>query len=301
MHKFLTSIRGLVSRTPLNVIFHSAGIRNINLTQTNYKYIIVDHIEALGAINGIDTPYVLIAHNLEYTLSKDKIRNRFVHSVFQLSDRLKRYEHNGFANAKGVICISASEAVEISIFSDSVMQILPSFPDKEIIKVNCEKIRFGFMGPANWLPNARTVKMLISTVFPNVGRDFDFILAGAGWETHDFSHTKKIRLLGFVEDTREFWENVDILLAPTDQGAGVNVKICEALHYGVTVITNTRSADAIFGENPLPDNVLIADTNQELRELLDRIKLPEVKRDNGKYSQKYMGEKLVDFWKMVDN
>ena len=301
LHRTASMIRGLFSRVPLNVIFHSAGIRKLNLTQGDYRYIVVDHIEALGAIEGVDTPYILIAQNLEYRLSNDKLQSRLVRSFFQLTNRLRSYEHSGFANAKGVICISATEATEISKFTDYVVQLLPSFPTKELATAKSDKIRFGFIGPASWQPNARTVQKLASAIFPGVDRDIEFVLAGAGWESVNFKLPKNTRLLGFVEDTKEFWENVDFLLAPTEQGAGVNVKICEALHYGVAVITNTKSAKAIFGENSIPDSVIIADTDKELQACLNHIEPTEGTGSKGGYTQKLMGEKLTGFWELLEN
>lgn len=298
LHEVISLLRGVFTHIPLNVVFHSTGIRDHNLALADYKYIVVDHIESLGAIEGTETPYVLIAHNLEYKLARDKLPNKFAQSLFQLAKRLRDYEYRGFAAAKGVICISASEAAEISNFSDNVIQLLPSFPNRKIDKVKSERIRFGFIGPATWPPNARTVQKLVSNILPNVNRDFEFVLAGSGWEK--LTHPKTTRVLGFVDDTKEFWENVDFLLAPTEQGAGVNVKICEALHYGVSVITNAKSADAIFGDAPLPDSVIIADTDEDLLELLNKIELSNANGGHGGYSQRYMGEKLAEFWENLD-
>jgi hypothetical protein len=47
--------------------------------------------------------------------------------------------------------------------------------------------------------------------------------------------------------------------------------ICEALHKGVPVLKNTSSALAIFGESPFPKNVMIADNNSTLVEILERL------------------------------
>ncbi len=295
LHALSSLIKGLISRVPLNVIFHSSGIRALRYNPTNYKHIVVDHIEALGAINATDHPYVLIAHNLEYKLATDKLRNRFTQTLFQLSDRLRAYEYKGFANAKGVICISASEAAEISEVAHNVVQVLPSFPDRKLHNAKSEKIRFGFIGSADWPPNARTVGKLVSAILPTANRPMEFVLAGSGWADFGLNYSEQTRILGFVDDTKEFWENIDYLLAPTEQGAGVNVKICEALHFGVGVITNTESAEAIFGTGALPQNVFIANTNKELGKLLNQIEPFETRVSHVEFSQTRMSDKLVAF------
>ncbi len=295
LHALSSFLKGLISRVPLNVIFHSSGIRDLGYNPTNYKHIVIDHIEALGVINATDHPYVLIAHNLEYKLATDKLRNRFTQTLFQLSDRLRTYEYKGFANAKGVIRISASEAAEISEVAHNVVQVLPSFPDRKLHNTKSEKIRFGFIGSADWRPNARTVEKLVSAVLPTVNRPMEFVLAGSGWADIGLDYSEQTRVLGFVDDTKEFWENIDYLLAPTEQGAGVNVKICEALHFGVGVITNTKSAEAIFGTGALPQNVFIGNTNEEFGKLLNQIEPPEMRVSHIEFSQTRMSDKLVAF------
>ena len=300
-HKLFSLVRAIFSSVPLNVVFHSSGIKSVSKILEDYKYVVVDHIEALGAVSGTRTPYVLISHNLEYKLSNDKIRNPALRSIFQLARKLRRYEYKGFAEAAGVISISATEISEISRYSKNVIQVLPVFSDRILMKNSADKMRIGFIGPASWPPNARTVGKLIDDILPNINRDFEFVLAGQGWDDDDFTLPPKTRSIGFVKETSEFWKNIDILVAPTEQGAGVNVKICEALHNGVMVITNTKSANAIYGMKPMPGGLLVADTDAQLLQTLNEVSYDQLANYNDEFSSAGIGEKLKRFVESLDD
>lgn len=295
IHKAATFQKALTSPIPLNVIYHSGKCKASRHDLSVYSYIIVDHIEAALWIQRHQCRHILIAHNLESRLVGDKLRNPFLRRIFDLRNRLERYELSSYSTAAGIICISATERDVIAHSNPQVVQLLPAFAAPLSTYTNSDILRFGFIGPSSWPPNYRTVETLARDVLPNVNRTFEFVLAGTGWQCMSQVLPERTLKLGFVKDLDKFWSGIDILLAPTQQGAGVNVKICEALHHGINVITNTESAIAIFGDAPMPKNLQVANNPEDLAALLDEIEVPTKRVSCPAFSQTVLRNDLQSF------
>ena len=295
VHGLVAVTKALITSVPLNVIYHSGCSRKSVHDLGDYHHIVIDHLESI--LWAVDTgyPYFLIAHNIESKLANDKLQNSFIRCIFNLKRRLEKYEVKVFTAAAGVICISFSEQELIKKVNDRTVQLLPAFNSVEYHCLASNIPRFGFLGPASWNPNLRTVRMLTNKVFPYIDQRFEFVLAGSGWDSQEIKSPKEFRQLGFVKDISEFWGSIDVLIAPTQHGAGVNIKICEALHYGVPVITNKESALAIFGEKPAPPNVLVAESPDDLISLMNTFKIPVIKKPSLEFTKVHMQSVLCGF------
>lgn len=296
LHKAACLLRALTCNVPLNVLYHSGYLSHNFPDIHSYDLVVVDHIESYEAVRKAAVPCVIVAHNLEHKLAGDKLNNGVMASVVQLQKRLERYEHAAFAQVAGVICISASEQRHIQKINGRTVQLLPAFaPATKRPPREGGRLRLGFLGPASWAPNLRTVALLVRDILPHLSRPVALVLAGKGWEDSGITLPPATRLMGFVKNTEDFWNSIDLLVAPMQQGAGVNIKICEALHTGVAVLTNTASATAIFGADPLPDNIMLADTNAAFVETLERFSLPKANIETGLFTQATLQYRLHRF------
>jgi len=296
LHKAACLLRAFTSDIPLNVIYHSGMLARTMPDISSYDLIVSDHIEAYEAVRNFSVPCVIVAHNLEFKLAGDKLTSRATAFLLQLQARLERYEFAAFEQAAGVICISYSEQEIVQRINGRTVQLLPAFaPPAKRPQREGNKLRLGFLGPASWAPNRRTMALLAEVILPQLSRPVKLVVAGRGWEDSGITFAPEMRLMGFVKNTDEFWHNIDVLIAPTQQGAGVNIKICEALHNGVPVLTNTLSAMAIFGERPLPDNIMVADTDTALVETLERLSLPETYVHTDLFTQVTLQDRLRKF------
>jgi glycosyltransferase involved in cell wall biosynthesis len=296
LHSGASLLTALNSDVPLNVIYHSGLLCRTMPDMHSYDLVVADHIEAYEAVRKVSVPCVVVAHNLEFRLASDKLKSGAIASLVQLHARLERYEFAAFRQAAGVICISASERQIVKKMNSRTVQLLPAFaPASKRPPRETRQLRLGFLGPASWAPNRRTIALLVEGVLPHLSRPVELVIAGKGWEDSGIPFTPGISLMGFVKNLASFWHNIDMLIAPTQQGAGVNIKICEALHNGVPVLTNTASATAIFGEGPLPANVMLADTNTALVEVLERLSLPEESIQSDLFTQITLQNRLRRF------
>jgi glycosyltransferase involved in cell wall biosynthesis len=99
----------------------------------------------------------------------------------------------------------------------------------------------GFMGSMAHQPNIDALTFFLREVWPfyqNTGR-FQFIIAGAGIVPKSLmvlmESCDAIEFMGFVGNVSEFFSRIHLFVAPISWGAGSNVKVVEALAWGVPV------------------------------------------------------------------
>ena len=84
----------------------------------------------------------------------------------------------------------------------------------------------------------------------NPGKDLKQLIA----------ETERVALIDSPEDMAPFFQNADMYVAPVFSGAGMKVKVAEALSYGLTVI---GSHHALIGYEEAEPFVVEANTPQE--------------------------------------
>ena len=90
----------------------------------------------------------------------------------------------------------------------------------------------------------------IRNVLPLLPDQFRFIVAGARPQKELLSvQDDRIRVVGFVEDISDYFASCFCLAAPLMLGAGIKVKILEAMSAGVPVLTNTIGIEGIGAEH----------------------------------------------------
>ncbi len=63
--------------------------------------------------------------------------------------------------------------------------------------------------------------------------------------------TDRVRIEGFVQDIRPFLEKTTCMVAPLLLGAGIKIKVLEAMSAGVPVITNDIGVEGIYAHNEI--------------------------------------------------
>jgi hypothetical protein len=104
---------------------------------------------------------------------------------------------------------------------------------------------FGFIGKLSYRPNNLGLKQFITTVWNSYienNTESKLIIAGSGLIPEDLKETidssKNIFLLGFIENTELFWNEISVLIVPVAEGGGSNIKIAEAFMHGKRVIAH---------------------------------------------------------------
>ena len=107
-------------------------------------------------------------------------------------------------------------------------------------------------------------------VFTIVGRD-------PSREVRALALTPGIEVTGTVDDVRPFYRNAVAAIVPLNVGGGSRLKILEAMAAGVPVVSTALGAD---GLDVRPgENILIADTNEQLVEAIASVVEDEEQRN----------------------
>lgn len=106
-------------------------------------------------------------------------------------------------------------------------------------KINVYENRFCFYGAWNRKENSECLEWFLKNVYPKLSADFEFVVIGGGISD---SLKEKIHLyknfsyLGFVDDPVKEIAKCQALITPLHKGAGVKVKVIDALSSGTCVV-----------------------------------------------------------------
>lgn len=186
----------------------------------------------------------------------------------------------------------------------------PYFDNFSKIKRNCSnRKRILFYGAMDRYENWKSAVWFIENVFCELSEyGFEFVVIGnrPNDELKKYHDGKTIIVTGFVEDVSSWFSSSLCLVAPLILGAGVKIKILEALSSGIPVITNdigiegiraVAGVDYIHCDNPKDyvEAILNISTNNSLVNYLEH---------NGRtfIINNYNYEKdLVRFTNLVEN
>jgi glycosyltransferase involved in cell wall biosynthesis len=94
---------------------------------------------------------------------------------------------------------------------------------------------------------------------------------------------------GFVEDISEVLLEADIFIAPVRFGSGVNVKVLEAMSYGVPVITTPKGAEGIEARDG--EHFMVAKNEEEFASAVEYLFMnPEARESMGMKARRYISE-----------
>lgn len=124
-----------------------------------------------------------------------------------------------------------------------------------------------FLGSMRWEPNRDAIQWFAREVFPlikTVKKNIILSIAGSSMteEVKGLDNRTDIFVRGFVPEVSDFLSvQTDIFVAPIRLGSGVNVKIIEAMSYGLPVVTTPKGAEGLQVTNG--EHLLVCDTPDE--------------------------------------
>ncbi len=237
-------LKSFFTFTPPNVLFHSGILTEkvLKLLDQDWDLVAIDHLESSYLSSRIiRVPVIYFSHNRESVLIEQKLSQapRWIKKL--LSAWVDHYERQIVASVDAVVTISSQEAHWYRSLNRAVSVVPPVFDTKGIHTVHHssqDRLRVGFLGGADWPPNREAVELLITHILPLTKRQIDFFIAGKNWSASELQRKLenanantlvKVSCLGYINDVSTFWSSIDVFAAPISAGAGVNVKVCEAL------------------------------------------------------------------------
>ena len=268
---------------------HYAMVVKQALSKRRYHVV---HLESLYTTPYIDiirqyAPNALISlrsHNHEYQIWEQRwkaSRNPLYRVILRhLSKTLERYEKEVLEKVDAVVSISDREAQGYRDWGYSGPIHVAGFgidtsahtQDHDLRPSRASgPVRMFHLGAMDWGPNREGVDWFLNSVWPSVVArhpDTEFHLAGKGLDPTWHSDIPGVVNHGEVPDAEAFCAQFDLLVVPLLRGAGIRVKIVEAMAKGIPVATTSKGVAGL----DLEDRQCIAHgPPEQLDDLLDGI------------------------------
>ncbi|MGP0592774.1 glycosyltransferase [Nitrospira sp. T9] len=269
--QIMSLARSYISELPALTLFtrqpeFKLRIRKIARSQ-HFDAALINGGDMLWAVKELppEIPTVLIAHNLEHQVLTQKLANYpfLSHVLKREIIKQRRYEIEGFRRSRGVIFLSAAEMAWgcNQVPGLRALHVPPMFTDPPIVRQPKPNghLRLGFLADFAWWPNRQSWKWLMDKILPKVCRPITVHVFGR--QSDQIPTHGRIISHGFVQNLREVWEQVDIMICPIHEGAGVNIKLAESLYNRMPVLATTLAVRGL--ECPSGPGLTIMDSADE--------------------------------------
>lgn len=121
--------------------------------------------------------------------------------------------------------------------------------------ISVQENLFCFYGAWNRSENSECLEWFIENVYPKLSDGFEFVIIGGGMNEKlksKISAFQNIKILGFVENPVAEIARCQALIAPLFKGAGVKVKVIDALSSGTSVIGTEVAFEGIEDNEKKP-------------------------------------------------
>ena len=244
---------------------HHAMVIKQALSRRRYDVVQLESLYTTPYIDIIrrHAPNALISlrsHNHEYQVLEQRweaMKNPFKRAFLRLaSNSLERYEKDLLDKVDVVVAISEGEAdgyrtwgysgpLHVSSYGVDTTSpgLKPSAPPNP-----GRPLRLFHVGAMDWLPNREGIDWFIASVWPTLRTrhpDLEFHIAGKG--LHPLRHAEVSGVVnhGEVPDSDAFATERDLLVVPLLRGAGIRVKIVQAMANGIPVATTTKGGHGL--------------------------------------------------------
>jgi hypothetical protein len=102
----------------------------------------------------------------------------------------------------------------------------------------------GMIANFDYPPNRDAYHRLVTEWMPRLTPTFDRVIV-AGYGSEQLPQSPHVEIAGVVPSVAEFYQHVDAVVAPIELGAGMKVKVVEAMMHGVPVIASEHAAEGL--------------------------------------------------------
>lgn len=192
-----------------------------------------------------------------------------------------------------------------SMSTDIDIKVIPMGVNDKALKraMNLEKEEnwLAFLGKMDYYPNEDAVIYFAEEIFPLLRRkdkDLKFVIIGAypTGRVRALNEIQGVEVTGFVDDPYEYLEKAKIVVAPMRFGSGIQNKILEAMALRRPVVTTSKGARGIAGEDG--EHFVVANKPEEMAEkILELLNAVEERRAIGQNARALIEEKYT--WDVI--
>jgi polysaccharide biosynthesis protein PslH len=241
------------------------------LAANTFDYIYVDNIYLGHYLNTIAAytrgKIIIRVHNIEHLIWQNLANNetRFFKKKYLqfLANRLKKQEIEYVNQAHLLFTINKNDAITLKNIKVSTPQYLLPFGiscnSNTILLAPTVSNSICFLASMDWLPNQEALDWFLKNVWPLLqNENIQLHVAGKNMPQKYLNIQKeKITIHGQIADATAFLNTYNIVIVPLQSGAGIRVKILEAMALGKNIVSTTIGASGIdYTDNK---NIFIAD------------------------------------------
>lgn len=225
----------------------------------NPDLIIVDSPQMISVLPHLiwnEKKIVLNEHNMEYKLfaSLSKEEKGINKLIYYITSKQMRFYENKIYKKDNILLYTFVSIDEKKFFEEKYKLnktlLVPVGAkidiDSEIKENNHIMV---FVGKMSYPPNEKAALWLINKVFPIIKRnvkDAQLYLVGKDPQKILYDATKNsedIIITGTVDSVKEYYDKCNVAVVPIMSGAGVNVKLLEALGNGKLVVSTSKGIE----------------------------------------------------------
>lgn len=231
---------------------------------------------------------ILVEHDVTFDLYQQVAARRRTLGAWWDAWRWRRYERKAIARYARVVAMSAKDA---EMLGAPHVAVIPNGCDLERFRAVPERPgqRLLFIGSFRHFPNVHAYQFFAQEVWPRLKDRFPemtvTVVAGLDplfyWREAAGSaeppRDGRIKLLEFVADVRPLYEEANIVLVPTLESAGTNVKVLEAMAMRRAVVSTPSGCGGLGLEHG--EQVWISETAEQFADGTARLaEDPELRR-----------------------
>jgi glycosyltransferase involved in cell wall biosynthesis len=232
--------------------------------------VVVDHDMAAAWAWDLpeDLPAVLVCQNLTWNYYRS--RARLAKGVFAVAfeaeaRRYRRHVVGQLRRYHTAIAVSTRERDELIDIGRTSVRLIPSGVDTAALRAGPERPgppRLLFTGSMSYRPNSDGIAWFVQHVWPEVkqrvsGIELDIVGRGPPPSVQHLGRLEGITVTGEVSDVAPYFARATVVVVPILTGAGIRIKILEALAAGRAIVSTSLGAEGL--ELEAGRHLLIAD------------------------------------------
>lgn len=263
----------------------------------NVEYILWDHLRSSLFFSPNQLKNFLIEHNNEADIimgRAKKVRIPFIrHLIEKQAELFREYVEHVHNKMDRIIYLNENDFSDLSQKKPTkyiLMDRLTIDFDHSAYEIRKEngKIKLLFVGSLDWAPNIDALEWFINEIFPLLKKEnlyhFDIVGRDPSKKIIKKINTfSDITLHRNVPSIEEYYLNADIFVVPVRSGSGINIKVLEALSYGIPIVMTTFAKRGYDALNFIPSG----DTPETFANEISRLKDMNVRADLSKQELLY--------------
>ena len=255
----------------------------------------------------IEEDVTFLAYRRFYKYYKNPIKKLMFYLMYHV---VKYLELKSVCMSDKTVCSNEKDKKLLwntGVDKQKVINIVPYYQNMSEVEYKGTSKDIIFYGAMGRMENHMSAVWFLENVFPKIeDPSVRFLVIGGGPKDELRAYeNERVKIMGFVEDLTPYFSSGLCLAAPLVLGAGIKVKILEAMSAGLPVVTN---AIGIEGINAVDGrDYLLATTAEEYVKAIERLlKEENLKHELSDSAKKYLEqdfnleEKLKLFTELVE-